>query len=282
MRREAYLLNKLQSIQAWRGRIVDQVIEKAVVPCIQRKAKITLDTALQSARAIFDVQLDFALRRRIWEPGFKVSAHEDDFAALFCMEYGQPPSQREIDTARSEVAAALTNLFRSPQFHEIRESIKSACRITAQCPITFRFAAATVRAVPDLICLFDAAPPLIIDWKVHFFGVHDYYQQLVSYAIVLANCGPHAALPIEWRRYPAHAARLFEAQLLTAEARPHLITAEDVTAIEDRMALEIQEMLMAVDGREAKDLAAQDFPAANRLGICSTCNFRRLCWENRP
>src|SRR2546427_403980 len=80
--------------------------------------------------------------------------------------------------ARAEVTTALTNLFHSPHFQEIRNNIKSAYRITAQCPITFPYSGATIRAVPDLICLFRGAPPLIIDWKVHFFGVHDYYQQL--------------------------------------------------------------------------------------------------------
>jgi hypothetical protein len=280
LRREAYLLGKLQSIHAWRGRIVDQVIEKIIVPCLQRNTKVTLQTALQGAKKIFDSQLDFALNRRIFETGFKASAHEDDLAALFCIEYGQPPTPAEIEKARSEINAALSNLFQSPNFKEVRDSIKAAYRITAQCPITFPYAGATVRAVPDLICLFRGAPPLIIDWKVHFFGVHDYYQQLVSYAIVLTNCGPHNSLPSELRRYPAHEVRLVEVQLLTNEARPHIIAQEDVVAVEDRMAMEIQQMLMAVDGRESKELTAEDFPVTNRLGACETCNFRKLCWNN--
>jgi hypothetical protein len=137
-----------------------------------------------------------------------------------------------------------------------------------------------VRAVPDLICLYRGTPPLIIDWKVHFFGVHDYYQQLVAYAITLTKCGPHKSLPSDLRSYPAHAVRLIEAQLLTNEARPHPITTQDVMAVENRMALEIQEMLMAVDWRESKDLTAEDFPTTTRFGACATCNFRKLCWEN--
>jgi hypothetical protein len=280
LRREAYLLGKLQSIHAWRGRIVDQVIEKIIVPCLQRNTQVTLQTALQGAKKIFDSQLDFALNRRIFETGFKASAHEDDLAALFCVEYGQPPTPAEIEKARSEINTALSNLFQSPNFKEVRDSIKAAYRITAQCPITFPYAGATVRAVPDLVCLFLGAPPLIIDWKVHFFGVHDYYHQLVSYAIVLTNCGPHKSLPSELRRYPAHEVRLVEVQLLTNEARPHIISQEDVVAVEDRMAMEIQQMLMAVDGRESKALTAEDFPVTNRLGACETCNFRKPCWEN--
>lgn len=280
LRREAYLLGKLQSIHGWRGRIVDQVIEKIVVPCLQRRTQITLQTALQGAKTIFDSQLDFALKRKIFEPGFKASAHEDDLAALFGIEYRQPPTADEIEKARSEITTALSNLFQSPQYQDIRNSIKSAYRIVAQCPITFPYAGATVRAVPDLICLFRGSPPLIIDWKVHMFGTHDYYQQLVCYAITLTSCGPHKSLPSDLRSCAAHDVRLVEAQLLTNEARPHVIDQDDVLEVENRMASEIHEMLMAVDGRESKELNPDDFPTTTRLGACATCNFRKLCWEN--
>jgi hypothetical protein len=163
---------------------------------------------------------------------------------------------------------------------EIKEHVRSADKLIAQCTIMFKYAGATVRAVPDMVCLYRTATPLIIDWKVHFFGVHDYFQQLVGYAIALTNCGPHKALPSELRRCPAHDVRLVEAQLLTNEARAHIIAEDDVLAVENRMALEIQHKLMAVDGRESNDLVAEDFPATTRLGTCDTCNFRKLCWEN--
>ncbi|MBI3852705.1 MAG: PD-(D/E)XK nuclease family protein [Verrucomicrobia bacterium] len=278
-RREAYLLSKLSSISAWRGKVVDQVIEKVVVPALQRKIIVTLQTATQAANKIFDAQLDFALNRRIREIGFKASEHEDDLAAFFVVEYGGTPEQDEIDLARTEVLKALANLFQSSQFQEVRDNIKSANWLAAQCPITFRYMGATVRAVPDLICLFRDKSPLIIDWKVHHFGVHDYYQQLVAYAITLTRCGEHKGLPAELRRHPAHTVRLVEAQLLTNEARTHLISEEDIQAVEDRMATEIQQMLLAVDGRENKELSAEDFPTTNWAGVCQTCNFRKLCFE---
>jgi hypothetical protein len=279
LRREAYLLSKLSSIHAWRGKIVDQVIEKIIVPAIQSRSKVTLQSAILAADKFFDAQLDFALKHRIMEPGFKASEHEDELAAFFVVEYGAPPTKQEIDQARAEVHLALTNLFQSDQFHEARETIKSAFRLAAQCPITFRFAGATVRAVPDLICLFRNAPPLVIDWKVHHFGVHDYYHQLVAYAITLTRCGEHKGLPAELRQYPAHSVKLLECQLLTNEARRHTIGEDDVEAVEDRMATEIREMLLAVDGRENAELSAEDFPTTTWLGACATCNFRRRCWE---
>ncbi|MGO8927149.1 MAG: PD-(D/E)XK nuclease family protein [Limisphaerales bacterium] len=279
LRHEAYLLSKLNSVHAWRGRIVDRVIETVIVPAIQFKNQVTLHKTLQAAETMFNQQLDFALAHKIRELLFKASDHEDGVPAFFAMEYGSPPTKGEIDQARAEVATALTNLFQSQEFQTLRTMMKSAFRLRAQTSISFPYEGGTIRAQPDLICLFGAEPPLIIDWKVHHFGVHDYYQQLVGYAIALTRCGPHKALPEDLRRYPAHALRLFEAQLLTNEARQHPITEDDVHAVEDRIAMELQEMLMAVDGRDTKDLTAKDFPTTNRPGACATCNFRKLCFE---
>src|SRR2546430_7046837 len=92
LRREAYLLSKLSSIHAWRGKVVDQVIEKIIVPCIQSRSKVTLQSAKQAADQLFDTQLDFALNHSVMKPGFKASEHENDMAAFFVMQYGSPPT----------------------------------------------------------------------------------------------------------------------------------------------------------------------------------------------
>jgi hypothetical protein len=278
-RREAYLLSKLSSIHAWRGKVVDQVIERMVIPAVQHRSRIKLGEAKDAADRIFDTQLAFALAHRVREHGFKASEHQHDLAAFHCVEYGQPPAKEHIDKARGDVHAALTNLFKSPQFDEIRDTVRKADRLVAQCPITFRFMGATVRAVPDIICLFRNEPPVIVDWKVHYFGIHDYYPQLVAYAITLTRCGDHKGLPAELRRYAAEAVQLVEAQLLTAEARSHIVAKDDVQAVEDHMAAEIQSMLMAVDGRKNAELTAEDFPTTHWAGACEACNFRKLCYE---
>lgn len=279
LRREAYLLSKLSSIHAWRGKLVDQVIERSIIPAIRARTKVTLQDALRAADKLFDTQLAFALAHKVMAPNFKASEHEHDLAAFFVVQYGEPPSQADVDKAREEVHKALKNLFQSAQFEVLRKIIKSANALAAQCSISFPYMGATVRAVPDLICLFRSEPPLIIDWKVHHFGVHDYYHQLVAYAIVLTRCGEHKALPREMRSCAPHQVRLFECQLLKDEARQHVIDQNDIDSVEERMAGEICEMLSAVDGKKNKELLKEDFPTTNWAGVCATCNFQKLCIE---
>jgi hypothetical protein len=279
LRREAYILGKLRSIHVWRGQIVDQVIQKTIVPAIQGKNQITLPEVLKAARRRFDTQLAFALSHRIREANLKVTAHEDELAAFSSVECCKPPTPAEIDQAWADVESAFSNLFKGSQFQELRGTIKAADRLVAQCPITLKRAGTTIRGIPDLICLFRKAPPMIIDWKVHFFSVHDYYQQLVSYAILLTSTGPNKLLPADLRDYRADQVRLVEAQLLAGELRAHLITEEDVLSVEDRISSEIYRMQMAVDGREGYELTATDFPATNAVGVCNVCCFKKLCWE---
>jgi hypothetical protein len=279
LRHEAYLLGKLSSIHAWRGKVVDQVIERSIVPALRSRSRVTLDDALQAADTLFDTQLAFALAHRVMDPGFKKSEHEHDFAAFFEVQYGKPPSEDNIAKARDEVHQALRNLFKSEQFEGLRKVIKSANSIEAQCTLSFSYMGATVRSVPDLICLFRSEPPLIIDWKVHHFGVHDYYQQLVAYAIVLIRSGEHRSLPRAMRNCEPPAVRLYECQLLKNEARQHIINQDDIDAVEERMACEIWEMLSAVDGITNADLSVDDFPTTNWPGVCASCNFQKICFE---
>lgn len=279
LRREAYLLGKLSSIHGWRGRVVDQVIERSIIPALRAKTQVTLKEALKAADTLFDTQLAFALAHKVMQPNFKKSEHEHDFAAFFEVEYGMTPSKEDLNKARGEVHEALSNLFQSGQFADLRGKIKTANALETQCPISFSYMGATVRGVPDLICLFRSEPPLIIDWKVHHFGIHDYYQQLVAYAIILIRSGEHKSLPRAMRNCNPHEVRLHECQLLRNEAREHVIDQDDIDVVEERMAAEITEMLSAVDGRDNKDLSPEDFPTTSWAGACANCNYQKLCIE---
>ncbi|MBE0540395.1 MAG: PD-(D/E)XK nuclease family protein [Verrucomicrobia bacterium] len=278
-RREAYLLSKLGSVQAWRGKLVDKIIEDTLVPVFRMRRVPKLGSVLDDAMTRFDRQLRFGMAHHLRDPGFMASEHETGLAAFYGMEYGSSPTDSEIKQAREEVELALTNLLEGPQFEDLRQSLLTATQLTPQCTITFQHAGVSVRAVPDLICFYEGQPPLIIDWKVHHFAIHDYYAQLVCYALALTRCSPHASLPTALKGYPPHEVRLVEAQLLTAGVRRHEISEDAVLDVEDKMAVDINAMLLAVDARENAELTADDFPMTTFVGACDTCNFRKMCWR---
>ena len=62
MRRRAWLLSKLQSLSAWRGNLVDQVLSQEVLPAFGQGRSITSDQALASAMARLTVSLPSVVR----------------------------------------------------------------------------------------------------------------------------------------------------------------------------------------------------------------------------
>jgi hypothetical protein len=138
----------------------------------------------------------------------------------------------------------------------------------------------TVRAVPDVVAFFDDGPPLIVDWKVHIFGLQEAWTQLATYALALMRCTPHNDFPSSLSRWGAKDVRLAEAQLLTNQLRRYSLSDEDVDRADAYIAESVIRMLLATEGRKGKELRPSDFPVAASPDACQRCPFRRLCWED--
>lgn len=276
LRREAYVLSKLQSISAWRGQVVDTAISEFLVPGLNQKRRVTLAQIKAHAGRLFDAQLATARAHRVREADLSVSKLGSSFAALHCMEYGGNIPEDEIARARAEVDAALNNLF---QLGPLAEVIKAARYLVTQRALSFKHSGQSVRAVPDLIAFFDDAAPVIVDWKVHVFGIQEAWLQLGAYAVALTSCDPHKDFPPELRRWGACDIRLFEAQLLTKAVREHRVTNESVASIDAYIADSVNQMRMALDERERADLVPEDFPVTANPDNCQRCPYRKICWE---
>lgn len=141
-RREAYLLSKLQSVSAWRGQIVDTVVEQVLVPALNQGRRPMLNQVLACARAVFDKQLAFGRQHRVREPGFKVTGAGDSFAAFYAVEYGGGISDAEAAAAWTDVEKALRNLF---ALAELKELLRAAKYCVAQRSLIFDHAGMSSR-----------------------------------------------------------------------------------------------------------------------------------------
>ncbi len=63
-RREAHRLSKLETIQAWRGKIVDTVISHTIIPSIARRWPYSLAEAQRVAENLFVQQRALRLSRK--------------------------------------------------------------------------------------------------------------------------------------------------------------------------------------------------------------------------
>jgi hypothetical protein len=277
-RREAYVLGSLQTISAWRGQLVDQVIEHFIVPALNRREEFYLSDALAYARNLFDRQLAFARDHQVRRPNMTKDGAGLDFAALLTVEQGLGVVQADLDKAWEEITAALRNLF--AHMEEIKDDLKRGRRRVAQPKLFFEVAGVKAKAIPDLVVYFNDEPPMIVDWKVHYFGVQEARLQLATYALALVRSGraEHGRSgDTPWRETDIV---LIEAQLLNRQLRRHALTAEDVLSLENEIAQSSLEMDYACGGTQRDDLQPEQFLRTTYLENCERCGFHPLCWKD--
>ena len=275
-RKRAYLLSKLQSISAWRGRIVDDVISNMIIPRLKQGVRVTLNDAKNRARKLFQRQLAYARYHPISDLSLQVSKEGEGFAALHVMEYDGEIPNDEIKRAWFEVEKALKNLFLA---EDLKHILKSSDHIIAQRPVQFALMDnVTVLAYPDVVLFRNGATPVIIDWKVHVFGTNDAWLQLAIYAISLSRCKPHRDFPDGFETQPQDVA-LYEAQLLIDVVRQHVLDKEQIVEAEEYMISSAYEIACLRDGGKFTDLDIADFRTAVHAETCKRCAFRAICWE---
>lgn len=276
LRREAYLLSKLNSLSAWRGKLVDHVITAYVLPQIIRESSASLDGVLAKARQLFDVQAEFARGNRMREPDMTQTKASEAYAAWQAIEYNEPITDSDIATAWADVEQALKTFY---SMEDIWSRIRAGTRFIAQRALQFTVLGLSVRAVPDLIVFYKDTAPLIIDWKVHSFGQRDAREQLALYALALVCCEPHSDFPVAEKRWQPHEITLIEAQLLTNITRQFEFEYGEFAELEARVLFSANEMKLAVGNAKGSELQAQDFALTNDPKRCQRCVYRRLCWE---
>jgi hypothetical protein len=276
-RRELHLLSQLQSVAAWRGNLVDQIITRRVLPTIGKGWDLKLSALLAYARCVFDDQLAFARQNRMREPGMTKDSAGDSFAALAGIEYALGLSDTEVEQAWTDVEQAITNLL---EMEDLQALLRKADRLIAQRPLTFPHFQVNFRAVPDVIAFYADEPPLIVDWKVHARATYDYCLQLATYALALLRCNAHIDFPSSLSRWSPTDVKLIEAQLLTRQQRQYQLSDDDIAELDDYIADAAIEIVLAVDGKSNGDIDPFDFPVAANPDHCRWCPFRRICTED--
>jgi hypothetical protein len=281
IRRETYLLSKLDSIFAWRGKLVDKVITKHIVNPINYGEELDEQHVLQQAQGLFELQMAFAKAHRLREPGMTASKANDEFAAWRKIEYQEQVSDDLIANAWNDVEMAIHNLF---AMEELIRKLRAADKLVPQRRLTFSFEGISpelisVRAVPDLLAFYQNKPPMIVDWKVHSFGRTDYRLQLACYALSLTCCKPHSDFPVGLSKYSPTDIALLETQLLTNHERPYILTQDDIYELETYIAETAMLMQLAVDATESVNFAPLEIPTTRYPETCASCQFPKICWE---
>lgn len=276
VRREAYLLSKLQELQAWRGSLIDYIISSHVIVKRPYAKMPSLEETLEIAHKTFQQQVEFARAHRLREEGIRPSKLEGQFAAWYAVEFGDGVSDEELQNCWLEIETALINFY---SMSELLSLLTSANRLITQRTLTFDVDGITIQAVPDLIVFRRTQAPIIVDWKAYINDSQEHRRQLTCYALALKSCNPHSDFPASLAYCNATDIDLLEVQLLTKKQRWYKLVDDDYDAVIDLIRESAIEMQLAADGASGKIMVPERFPTAVSPSICIRCPFKALCWE---
>ncbi|MBV6419569.1 MAG: hypothetical protein DAHOPDDO_00792 [Ignavibacteriaceae bacterium] len=279
-RREAYLLSNLQSIQAWRGTLVDSVIENFIMKKMYFENRVpVIEETIDYADSLIQKQLEFGMNQRFREKGMTKAKTKDEYAAFFDIEYKGNLDSTDVQTAINEIHSALHNLINSGLLQKL--SSLPGIKIIPQRDMLISLNGFNVVSKPDLIVFYAEEPPLIIDWKVHAGRNTDYWLQLGIYAYVLhtlCSTKPHRDFP-EFHcnpNYKPHEIELIEFQLLSNIQKKYKLSEDEICEIEDYISK--YGTIMATFFEDDK-LDPRNYQTTLRPSDCSWCGFKKLCWE---
>lgn len=278
-RKEVTVLSRLQSLEAWRGSIVDNVISRLLVNAINKKMPIQKAYYIQQADEIFNRQLIYAKEKRYRSEGEEAKTTNPDFAAFFDVELGNGIREEDVKRVRADMHDALDNFFEDKSFIEYLQSGKL---LVSQRQLTYYFDRFTVRGTPDLIIFFHDKAPHIFDWKVHTFGTYTYDEQLISYAIALYKVTatkPHQDFPAGLSNYKLADYSLTEYQLLHKDRirRDYTITNDAVEDFTDKVSKSIIEMYLTGAHKKFGEVSEERFDTTSHIENCRTCAFQLIC-----
>jgi PD-(D/E)XK nuclease superfamily protein len=274
-RREAYVLSKLQSVSAWRGSIVDAVLSRHGLPELRRRGRMSADTMVREARALFDRQLRFAKAHRVREPNLRVSACGDAFAALFDVEYGAPITEAALAEAWDDIEQSLRN---AAAMTALLEALRGG-QVLIQPRLFFYVAEVRVAATPDLVWFGPERTLRILDWKAHSFGLRAAKEQLIVYLCALRGGQRQAHFPWDVAGLPLEQCLLTEVQLIKNEVHDYTAVEDDIDESIDKL-FDASERIRLACGEGADcDLRAEEFPPTPWPESCLRCSFKRLCLE---
>lgn len=278
LRKEVHQLKQLQSVSAWRGSLVDTVIESTFVPKLRNNKVPERDEVFSFADDLIKKQLKFGRAEKHKEEGITKSRAGSDYCAFYDIEYNDGLQESPLQEAKQEIKTALSTLLDSDLIKNI--AVENDY-VISQRSMRFNLEGIPVTSTPDMVVFYEKRAPMIIDWKVHSFGNSDAWLQLGIYSLALSRINPHKDFPDAFKESKANPEKitLLEYQLLKNVQRKYSVNSDDILDIEDHIFRSANEMNNLLTGFQIDDIDFSLFKTAYRPSTCSRCQFTKFCWN---
>jgi hypothetical protein len=283
--REAFKLKRLVSLPLWRGQLVHYVATK-VLQSMKAKGRIPdRRDVLGYAMERFERQLAFsASKRYLSEPKKRSGKLIIDWLALFEHEYGRPFEQERISRTRGECERAIGRLLDSPILARALDTDTAGWIIEdldhAAFSQTFTFDGVTVFVKTDFIFRDRDGRFNIVDWKTTRERSKN-AEATGNAEVQLGVYGYYAATALG---VPVDTIRLYEVNLLGAgTVTEYAVREEMIERFRTHIAAGIEKLsaVLVESDRERNEAKPADQFTKIDGGLCMTCNFYRICKDER-
>ncbi|MGA2062449.1 MAG: PD-(D/E)XK nuclease family protein [Thermoguttaceae bacterium] len=268
LRREAFLLKQLKTMELWRGLLVHEGIECFVIPYIQAAQAVDWDDVIVKTTAMANQQFAFSSAKRYREKGITKSKAGKEYCALLPHERGETISQEALESIYSSIERCFRNLAR---MDELWAELRNCGKMWAELPVRVDYEGVGLEARLDLLFFRSRNKATIIDWKAYESQAgSDAHLQTALYGWSLCR---HP----KWFVQNAEDIQLIEVQLLDGQLIRHPTSQASFEELEDRVYRSICEIRsLCGDGLYAEqDLS--DYQFASNPNNCQYCPFRPLC-----
>ncbi len=270
-RNEAYILKQLGSIHSWRGKLVDYVIERLLVPKFNEKMLPPFNEIESLVSELMEKQFKFAKEKKYRDPKLTKKEAGDNYCALREIEWADELDSESLNIIKQQVLVSLKNLLKSKL---MKKFLAPDTILVAQKSLNFKIKGVNIISRPDLILYFKDKPPLIIDWKAYYHGTENARMQLGVYSIALAECV--ATDPYLKPMDDPTEIRLIEYQLLKNFQREYKLSMSDVDEIKQYINDSLQKMLKLSEHNNYHEFDIKQFEKTI-TPECKYCNFKTLC-----
>jgi hypothetical protein len=271
IRREAFVLKQLKSLDLWRGSVVHTAIQRHLVPYLENRAAIDWDHIVREAQALAQRQYAFSSARRYRETGLTKSKAGDDYCALAFHEQPNGTTDAQVQDVIEGIETALRNLSRMDSLLKV---IQGRQKYFCELPVPINYHGANITGQIDLMYFRGYNQPTIIDWKCYdSISGGDANLQTALYAWLLCKSP-------KWSVTDPESVELIEVRLgRDPGVVRHGFNAARFEELEDRIFQSVEEIrALCNEGSYAEqDLA--DYAFANNPNSCAYCTFRKPCQE---
>lgn len=288
IKRKAFELKNMVNFEMWQGKVVDRIIEKYIIPKLQKGSDIDYEVVANEAVQLAKDQYQFSKEYRYKE--LSKTKAGDSYCILEIHELQLPYTESILQPIYDTIRQCILNipeiimpkngvrlvdlLAKKPSTLEANVNGENS---VSKLKMRFEFEEGFVFPQIDLIQFF-AKKVIIYDWKVSNSFLLDASQQLASYGIVVHNfLQERQGYKTCRKSINFEDIYLIEVNLLKKEIKKRDFDTNIANQMLDYIYLSNQDMELTIEHKDWSKIDLSKVPTTENSNTCNTCRFYTLC-----